>query len=119
MAAFPKPEQRRLFANRSTESLRDPSMHRECSYFNDVLIVAKLLDSLLPTPFTAVMIAIAIPAAIKPYSIAVAPVSSAMKSCSNFFIFNTLTLTELTELAAGTRKHRANDHAEHLHRLRS
>jgi hypothetical protein len=49
----------------------------ECSgYFNDVLIVVKLLLSWVPTPCTAVMIAMAIPAAIRPYSIAVAPDSS-------------------------------------------
>ena len=42
-------------------------------YFSDVLTVPKLVLSELPTPFTAVMMAIAIPAAIRPYSIAVAP----------------------------------------------
>ena len=44
----------------------------------EVLSVPKLLDSLLPTPFTAVIIATAIPAAIRPYSIAVAPASFLM-----------------------------------------
>ena len=39
-------------------------------------MVLKFVDSWLPTPFTAVMIAIAIPAAIRPYSMAVAPDSS-------------------------------------------
>ena len=39
-------------------------------------MVLKFVDSWLPRPFTAVMIAIAIPAAIKPYSMAVAPDSS-------------------------------------------
>jgi hypothetical protein len=47
-------------------------------YFSEVLIVPKVVLSLLPTPFTAVMIAIAIPAAIRPYSIAVAPDSFLM-----------------------------------------
>jgi hypothetical protein len=45
-------------------------------YFSEVLMVLKFVDSWLPTPFTAVMIAIAIPAAIRPYSMAVAPDSS-------------------------------------------
>jgi hypothetical protein len=36
------------------------------------------------------MIASAMPAAIKPYSIAVAPVSSAKKSCKTFIIIPTL-----------------------------
>jgi hypothetical protein len=39
-------------------------------------MVLKFVESWLPTPFTAVMIAIAIPAAIRPYSMAVAPDSS-------------------------------------------
>ena len=39
-------------------------------------MVPKLVDSWLPTPFTAAMIAIAMPAAIRPYSMAVAPDSS-------------------------------------------
>ena len=42
-------------------------------YFSDVLIVPKVPLSLVPTPCTETIIAIAIPAAIKPYSIAVAP----------------------------------------------
>ena len=42
-------------------------------YFNEVLIELKLVLSVEPRPFTAAMIASAIPAAIKPYSIAVAP----------------------------------------------
>jgi hypothetical protein len=48
-------------------------------YFSEVLMATNLLLSLVPTPSTAVMIAIAIPAAIRPYSIAVAPDSSARK----------------------------------------
>ena len=39
-------------------------------------MVSKFELSLLPRPFTAVMIAIAMPAAIRPYSMAVAPDSS-------------------------------------------
>jgi hypothetical protein len=45
-------------------------------YFSEVLIETKLVLSCEPTPLTAVMITIAIPAAIKPYSMAVAPESS-------------------------------------------
>jgi len=44
----------------------------------EVLSVPKVVLSLLPTPFTAVIIATAIPAAIRPYSIAVAPASFLM-----------------------------------------
>jgi hypothetical protein len=45
-------------------------------YFSELLMVLKFVLSWVPTPCTAVMIAIAIPAAIKPYSMAVAPDSS-------------------------------------------
>jgi len=42
-------------------------------HFNEVLTLLNVPVRAVPTLFTAVMIAIAIPAAIKPYSIAVAP----------------------------------------------
>jgi hypothetical protein len=45
-------------------------------YFSELLMVLKFVDSWPPRPFTAVMIAIAMPAAIRPYSMAVAPDSS-------------------------------------------
>jgi hypothetical protein len=48
-------------------------------YFSEVLIELNLAFRLLPTPFTVAMIASAIPAAINPYSTAVAPDSSARK----------------------------------------
>ncbi|WP_426442923.1 hypothetical protein [Bradyrhizobium genosp. P] len=59
----------------------------EPGYFSEVLIELKVVESLVPTPFTAVMMAMAMPVAINPYSIAVAAVSSAQKSCSNLFMF--------------------------------
>jgi hypothetical protein len=46
-------------------------------YFSEVLIDANLVFKWAPMPFTTAMIASEIPAAINPYSIAVAPVSSA------------------------------------------
>ena len=46
------------------------------TYFNEVLIAVNLVLSFEPNPFTAVMIAREIPAAIRPYSMAVAAVSS-------------------------------------------
>jgi hypothetical protein len=45
----------------------------EKAYFNEVLTDENTVLRLLPRPFTAAMIASAIPAAIRPYSIAVAP----------------------------------------------
>ena len=47
------------------------------SYFSELLIDVNFVLSLVPIPFTTAMIASAIPAAIKPYSMAVAPDSSA------------------------------------------
>jgi hypothetical protein len=48
----------------------------EFDYFSEVLTDVKLELNAVPTPFTATMMATAIPAAIRPYSIAVAPDSS-------------------------------------------
>src|SRR5438105_10767400 len=45
-------------------------------YFNEVLTVVNVVLNVVPRPFTAAMIASAMPAAIRPYSIAVAPASS-------------------------------------------
>ena len=49
---------------------------RAGAYFNEVLIEVKVPPIFVPRPFTAAMIASEIPAAIRPYSIAVAPDSS-------------------------------------------
>jgi hypothetical protein len=48
----------------------------EFDYFNEVLIEVKFVLNADPTPFTATMMATAIPAAIRPYSMAVAAESS-------------------------------------------
>jgi hypothetical protein len=45
-------------------------------HLSDVLILLKLDESLVPRPLTATMIATEMPAAIKPYSMAVAADSS-------------------------------------------
>jgi hypothetical protein len=47
------------------------------AYFNEVLIEENLVLSFTPIPFTTAMIAREMPAAINPYSMAVAPDSSA------------------------------------------
>jgi hypothetical protein len=52
-------------------------------YCNEVLIEVNLVFSLLPIPFTDVMMTSAMPAAIRAYSIAVAPVSSAQNFRTN------------------------------------
>ena len=49
----------------------------EAAYFNCVEMDEKVVLSFVPTPLTAVIMATAMPAAIRPYSMAVAPESSA------------------------------------------
>jgi hypothetical protein len=51
---------------------RPPTLE-EAGYFNELLSVVKLVFNVEPRPLTAAIIASAIPAAIRPYSIAVAP----------------------------------------------
>jgi hypothetical protein len=67
--------QGRVDADRGTIAPRH-RQHVRSIYFSDVLITVNFVLSAEPTPLTAVMIAIAMPAAIRPYSMAVAPVSS-------------------------------------------
>jgi|ERR1700684_1265563 hypothetical protein len=66
-------DQRRLSIN---ACLRRSDAPRQNDYFNEVLIELNMVFRLLPSPLTTAMIASAIPAAISPYSIAVAPDSS-------------------------------------------
>ena len=49
------------------------SRNDACVYFSEVLMLSKVPLNEVPTPLTAVMIAMAMPAAIRPYSMAVAP----------------------------------------------
>src|SRR6185295_4310084 len=60
----------------------------ERSYFNEVLMSLNLVFRFVPRPLTTAMIARAIPAAIRPYSIAVAPDSSDMNFAKSFFKIN-------------------------------
>jgi hypothetical protein len=53
---------------------------RPTAYFNCVEIEEKVVWSFVPKPFTTVIIATEIPAAIRPYSMAVAPDSSRRKA---------------------------------------
>lgn len=56
------------------------------NYFNELEIALNFVLNAVPTPLTALMIAIAMPAAIKAYSMAVAPDSSLMKRETRLFI---------------------------------
>lgn len=59
-------------------------------YFNEVLIDENLVFSLPPMPFTTAMMASEIPAAINPYSMAVAAVSSAQNFRTNAIMPGTI-----------------------------
>jgi hypothetical protein len=50
-----------------------PQKEAEETYFNELLIDVNWVFRVVPKPFTTAMIANAIPAAIRPYSMAVAP----------------------------------------------
>jgi hypothetical protein len=63
--------------NRLAEAVSFNVREFDWPYFRDVLMDVNLVLTLVPSPFTAAMMASEIPAAIKPYSMAVAPVSSA------------------------------------------
>jgi hypothetical protein len=71
-------------------------------YFNELLMLLNSVLRLVPTPLTAVMIATAIPAAIRPYSIAVAPDSSDKNFRKQRF---TLILQILCWLSVAPRKY--------------
>ena len=67
----PKNERAGAVARRPTQNTL-----KKGDYFSELLIASKFELILTPRPFTAAMIATAIPAAIRPYSMAVAPDSS-------------------------------------------
>jgi hypothetical protein len=64
-------------------SIGGGTINRNC-HFKELLIEENFVFSLLPMPFTTAMIASEIPAAINPYSMAVAAVSSAKNLRSSF-----------------------------------
>jgi hypothetical protein len=62
-------------------------------YFNDVETVEKVVFKLVPRAWTVAMIATAMPAAMRPYSMAVAPVSSARKRITSVVMMGSSVLT--------------------------
>ena len=70
------PRRRQKAAGDKAGGFRSQRENRD-AYFSAVLIELNLLLRLVPSPLTTVIIASAMPAAIRPYSIAVAPDSSA------------------------------------------
>jgi hypothetical protein len=63
-----------------------PAQALEFSYFSELLIDVNLALRLVPRPFTAARMTIEIPAAISPYSMAVAPASSRQNFKTAFFM---------------------------------
>ena len=61
-------------------------------------MLVNLVFSVLPRPFTTAMIATEMPAAIRPYSMAVAPETPFTKRTKRFFIGSSLIHTWLSEL---------------------
>ena len=68
---------RELKIERNLNGGRAQAANLRRSYFNELLIEENLVLSFTPIPFTAAMMASEMPAAIRPYSMAVAAVSSA------------------------------------------
>jgi len=64
--------------------LRTPAIF--AIYFSEVLTVLNVPLNAVPRPLTAAMMAMAMPVAIRPYSIAVAPDSFFRKLAISFFI---------------------------------
>src|SRR3981189_3115091 len=62
--------------------------HVRLIYFSELLIETNFAFSFVPRPLTATMIAIEIPAAIRPYSMAVAPDSSFRKRTKRLITTN-------------------------------
>src|SRR6201999_3435344 len=69
------------------------------SYFSDVLIEVNFVRRFVPSPFTIEMIASEMPAAIKPYSMAVAPLSS----FKNLMMVVTLSRSPVQENRSGSK----------------
>src|SRR5271154_4988045 len=74
-------------------------------YFNELLIELNMVFRLLPSPLITAMIASAIPAAISPYSIAVAPDSSDMNFKRLYFKPASLRLCENVQPGKSTARH--------------
>lgn len=74
---FLKPKITAGALDRSGGFFSEAAVTRDRDYFNEELIEVNLVLSLVPRPLTTAMIARLMPAAIRPYSMAVAPVSSA------------------------------------------
>src|SRR3982074_1328139 len=86
------------------------------AYFSEVLIEENWVFSLVPRPLTTAMIASEMPAAIRPYSIAVAPDSSFTKRAMRFFI-----VAPCVHVAGRTNvwSRRRSQHRDHGVNLRS
>ena len=71
--------------NHGVQAYKGAHYTEAVDYFSEVLTVVNLALRVVPIPLTAAIIARLMPAAIKPYSIAVAAVSSAQNLARIFF----------------------------------
>src|SRR3954464_14425885 len=82
------------------------------AYFSELLIAVNLVLSVPPRVLTIVMMASEMPAAISPYSMAVAPDSSFTKRAIRFFIDGSM-CTRGFELTWSCRRSQHRDHGGH------
>src|SRR5882724_5587595 len=75
----------------------------DTDYFSELLIEVNFSFSVVPRPFTAAIIASEIPAAINPYSIAVAPHSSRQKLLTNAFIDSSFSVFRRSAISLRSR----------------
>src|SRR6202158_1589718 len=86
------------------------------AYFSELLTEVNLVFRLAPRPLTTAMIASEMPAAIRPYSMAVAPDSSFTKRAIRFFIGNSMCPRGWSNYVWS---HRRSQHRDHGVTLRS
>src|SRR5271163_1660244 len=95
-----RPRQRRGKTRKGPGARPEPSRSTEVddAYLRAVETLVNVVFSLVPRPWTTAMIATEMPAAMRPYSMAVAPDSSFTKRDKRVFIVGSLIHTWLSEL---------------------
>lgn len=84
------PEQQKEAARTTAESAGEAASFAFKRYLSEFLIASNLLESTVPSAFTAVMMANPMPAAMSAYSIDVAPDSSLVNAAICFFTMKLL-----------------------------
>jgi len=84
------------FSMQAGRQVRPLAIYNAC-YFSEELMLVNIPFRLVPRPLTAAMIAIEMPAAIRPYSMAVAPPSSARNFAKIRFMVSSKARSKFTE----------------------